>query len=175
MFAVLSRSRISKKGLTHMAYRANQQLRENIWDYRYNSSPDADENVLDFNRPAAKEHGPNALNLVQQAAEMFESMEHHARETEARSQALCKSLTEKLRLAERQQDASERAGRQIVNQLNRKLEDVSKALQQAQKRIAVAEDHALAAEFRAQAAEVHVHKANRDLLAVEEAIRKRLL
>jgi hypothetical protein len=172
MFAVLFGSRVSKKGLTHMAYRANQQPREDIWDYRY---PDADENVVDFGRPAAKEHGPNALNLVQQAAEIFESMEHHARETEARSQALCKSLTEKLRLAERQRDASERASRQIVSQLNRKLEDVSKALQQAQKRIAVAEEHALAAEFRAQAAEVHVHKANRDLLAVEEAIRKRLL
>ena len=158
-----------------MAYRANPQLREDIWDYRANLQPDADENVLDFTRPAAREYSPNAPNLVQQAADMFESMENRARETEARSQALCKTLTEKLRLAERQRDASERASREIVGQLNRKLEEVAKALQQAQKRIAVAEDHALAAEFRAQAAEVHVQKANRDLQAVEEAIRKRLL
>lgn len=158
-----------------MAYRANQQLREDIWDYRTNASPDAEENVLDFTRPAVKEPTPNALNLVQQAADIFESMENRARETEARAQAMCKSLTEKLRLAEGQRDATEQASREIVKQLNRKLGEVSKALQQAQKRIAVAEEHALAAEFRAQAAEVHVHKANRDLLAVEEAIRKRLL
>jgi septin family protein len=158
-----------------MAYRANQQLREDIWDYGTNSSPAVDENVLDFARPAAREHGPNALNLVQQAAEIFESMEHHARETEARSHAVCKSLADKLRLAEQQRDATERTSREIVNQLNRKLGEVSKALQQAQKRIAVAEEHALAAEFRAQAAEVRVQKANRDLQAVEEAIRKRLL
>ena len=158
-----------------MANRANQQLREDIWDYRGNPSPDTDEKVVDFARPAAKESEPNALNLIQQAAEMFESMENRARETEVRAHAMCKSLTEKLRTAEQQRDATERASREIVGQLNRKLGEVSKALQQAQKRIAVAEEHALSAEFRAQAAEVHVQKANRDLQAVEEAIRKRLL
>jgi hypothetical protein len=175
MLAVLCGSQDFEKRLMDMAYRANPQLREDTWDYRTNSSPAVEENVLDFAQPAAKEYSPNALNLVQQAAEMFESMENHARETEARSQAMCKSLAAKLRVAERQRDSSERASREIVDQLNRKLGEVSKALQQAQKRIAVAEEQALAAEFRAQAAEVHVHKANRDLLAVEEAIRKRLL
>jgi len=48
-------------------------------------------------------------------------MENHARETEARAEALCDSLTEKLQLAERQRDASERARRQVVDELNGKL------------------------------------------------------
>jgi hypothetical protein len=42
-------------------------------------------------------------------------------------------------------------------------------------RIVAAEDKAVAAEFRAQAAEAQLYKANRELAAVEEAIRKRLL
>ncbi len=111
---------------------------------------------------------------MQQAAELFEGMENQARETEARAQSLCKSAAEKLRLAESQRDASERARRDVVTEFNRKLEEVSRALQQAQKRIVAAEEHALAAEFRAQAAEAQVNKAHRDLAAVEEAI-KRLL
>ena len=48
-------------------------------------------------------------------------------------------------------------------------------LQQAQSRIVGAEERTLAAEFRAQAAEAMLHKANQELAAVEEAIRKRLL
>ena len=38
-----------------------------------------------------------------------------------------------------------------------------------------ADDHALAAEFRAQAAEAQLYKANQELAAIEEMIRKRLL
>jgi hypothetical protein len=48
-------------------------------------------------------------------------------------------------------------------------------MQRAEKRIVSAEDHALAAEFRAQAAEAQLHKANRELAAIEDMIRKRLL
>ena len=102
-------------------------------------------------------------------------MENHARETEARAQALCKSLTEKLQLAERQRDSSERARREVIDELNGKLQEVSRALQQAQARIVNAEDYATAAEFRAQAAETQLYRANQELAAVSEAIRKRLL
>jgi hypothetical protein len=158
-----------------MAFRANQQLREDMWDYRTKSSVIEDENILNFTQSAAKDYGTTALSLVNQAAEIFNGMENHARETEARAQAMCKSLAEKLQLAEKQRDASERARREVVNELNGKLQDVSRALQQAQSRIADAEEHATAAEFRAQAAEVQLYKANQELAAVEEAIRKRLL
>jgi len=158
-----------------MAFRANQQLREDIWDYRYKPSANANESVVGSVPPPAKEYGTTALNLVHQAAEIFSDMENHARETEARAQALCKNLTEKLQLAERQRDASERARREVIDELNGKLAEVSRALQQAQARIVNAEDHATAAEFRAQAAETQLYKANQELAAVSEAIRKRLL
>ena len=158
-----------------MAFRADQQLREDIWDYRTKSPAGENENIVRFTQSAAKDYGATALSLVHQAAEIFNGMENHARETQARAQLLCESFAEKLRLAEQQRDAAERARREVVNELNGKLQEVSRALQQAQSRIVAAEDKAVAAEFRAQAAEAQLYKANRELAAVEEAIRKRLL
>jgi septin family protein len=158
-----------------MAYRSNQQLREDIWDYRYRSSAGENENVLSFSHSAAKDPGATALDLVNQAAEIFQSMEHHARETESRAQSLCKSLTEKLLLAGKQREAAERSRLETLNELNGRLEEMTSALKQAESRIVIAEDYATAAEFRAQAAEALLHKANKELAAVEDAIRKRLL
>jgi len=94
---------------------------------------------------------------------------------EARASSWFEGLAKKLTIAEQQRDSAERARREVVNELNHKIQDVAKALQQAQSRIASAEEQAIAAEFRAQAAEALLHKANRELAAVEEAIRKRLL
>jgi hypothetical protein len=174
-----------------MAFRVNQQLRDDMFDYRYKSPTGEAENVLKLAPSASvsapapapapdpasipRDHGANALNLVQQAAEIFNDMENRSREIEARAQAMCESLTGKLQLAERQRDASERARREVVDELNGKLQEVAKALQQAQSRMMMAEDRAVAAEFRAQSAEAQLYKANRDLAAVEEAIRTRLL
>jgi len=92
-----------------MAYRGNQQLREDIWDYRDRSSTRERENVLRFPRSDEDDYGETALDLVNQAAELFDSMENHAREREANAQSLCKSLAEKLLLTERQKEAAERA------------------------------------------------------------------
>jgi hypothetical protein len=158
-----------------MAFRANQQLRDDIWDYRSRSSAGEGENILSFAEPATRDYGTTALNLVHQAAKIFKGMENHARETEARAQSLCESVAEKLRLVERQSDSAERARREVVNELNGKLQDMSKALQQAHSRITIMEEQAIAAEFRAQAVETKLYKANQELAAVEEAIRKRLL
>jgi hypothetical protein len=158
-----------------MPFRANQQLREDIWDYRYKSSAGENANTLGSTQPAAKDYGITALNLVHQAAEIFSGMENYARETEARAQLLCEGFTEKLQLAEQQRDSAERARRDAVNGLSSKLQDVSRALQQAQSRMVAAEEQAIAAEFRAQAAEAKLYKANQELAAVEEAIRTRLL
>jgi len=158
-----------------MAFRVNQQLRDDIWDYRFKSEAAEDENVLKLAPSVPRDRGATALNLVQQAADIFNDMENKARETEARAQSICESLTGMLKIAELQRDASERARREVVNELNGKLQEVAKALQQAQSRLTIAEDRAVAAEFRAQSAEVQLHKANRELAAVEEAIRTRLL
>ena len=158
-----------------MTFGANQQLREDMWDYRYKSSPVESENVLSFPPSSPREYGTTALNLVQQAADIFGDMENQARETEARAQSMYKNLTDKLQQAEMQRDSSERARREIVNELNYKIRDVTRALQQAEARITEAEERTVAAEFRAQAAENQLYKANRELAAVEDAIRKRLL
>jgi hypothetical protein len=158
-----------------MPFRANQQLREDIWDHRYKSSTGEDDDTSGFTQPVAKDYGTTALNLVHRAAEIFNGMENHARETEARAQSMRDSFTEKLQRAEQQRDLAERACREAVNGLNGKLQEISRALQQAQSRIMAAEEQAVAAEFRAQAAEAKLYKANRELAAVEEAIRKRLL
>jgi hypothetical protein len=162
-----------------MAFRANQQLREDMWDYRYKSSPVESpvesEKIVSFPPSTSRDYGTTALNLVQQAADIFGDMENQARETEARAQSMYKNLTEKLQQAEMQRDSSERARREIVNELNYKIRDVTRALQQAEARITAAEERTVAAEFRAQAAENQLYKANRELAAVEDAIRKRLL
>ena len=161
-----------------MAFRANQQLRDDIWDYRYKSSAPAvaePENIVSLPASAPKADGATALDLVHQAAELFKGMEDRTHEIEARARAVCDDLAEKLRIAEKQRDAAERARREVVNELNGKLQDVSQALQQAQSRIMGAEERTVAAEFRAQAAEAKLYRANQELAAVEEAIRKRLL
>jgi hypothetical protein len=158
-----------------MAYRSNQQLREDIWDYRERSSIRDNENVLRFPRSDEEEYGETALDLVNQAAELFESLENHARRAEANAQTLCKNLAEKLILAERQKEAAERARLETITELNRRLQETSRALNHAEKRIESAEDYATAAEFRAQAAENLLLKANRELAAIEDAIRTRLL
>ena len=99
-----------------MPFRANQQLREDIWDYRNKSSagPSAAENEntlssiqsANFTQSAAKDYGTTALNLVHQAAEL---MENHARETEARADLLCKNFAEKLQRAAQAPGGSEGA------------------------------------------------------------------
>jgi flagellar hook-basal body complex protein FliE len=158
-----------------MPFRANQQLREDIWDYRFKSPTNENDNAPRAMPPRESDYSTTALDLVQQAAEVFSGMQNHARETEARAQSMYKSFAEKLRRVEDERDAAERARRDVVREMNSKLQDVTKTLQKAHARIADAEDRATAAEFRAQATETQLHKANRELAAIEEAIRTRLL
>ena len=142
------------------------------------ASIDRSDSVLDFARPSVRDAGQTALNLVDEAADVFRRMEDHARETE-----------EKLRLAEVRAEAAERAQREFAIETERTLQDASMALAQAQSRIEAQEGKLVAAEFRAQAAEAEARDAMfraqaaeveardaKDALAlVEDAIRRRLL
>jgi hypothetical protein len=134
-----------------------------------------DENVLSFARSSVPDSGATALNLVYQAADVFRSMEDHARETEARAQSLCKSAVERIRFAEMRTEAAERAQRETIIEAECKLQDASRALSEAQSRIEAAQDRLTAVEFRAQAAEAEAREAKQALALVEEAIRRRLL
>ena len=76
------------------------------------ASVGSDENVQSFSPPRDK--GATALDLVHQAADVFRSMEEHARETEARAQSLCASAIERLRVAEMRAEAAERVQRELT-------------------------------------------------------------
>jgi chromosome condensin MukBEF complex kleisin-like MukF subunit len=129
-----------------------------------------DDNILSFAKTPAPDSSKTALNLVYQAAEVFSSLEDHARETEARAQ----SLLERLKLAERRAEAAERERNEAINETDSMLEDAYMALEQAQSRIEAAEDKLTAMEFRAQASEAVASEAKRALAVVEDAIRNRL-
>src|SRR6266481_2597177 len=122
-------------------------------------------------RPSSPDLAATALNLVYQAAEVFSSMEDHARETETRAYSICKSAAEGLNLAEKRIEAAECARREVDSELL----ETSRALKQAQSRIEAAEDKLAALEFRAQAAEAEAREAKKALALIEEAIRTRLL
>jgi hypothetical protein len=139
------------------------------------ASAGRNENVLSFARLSAPDCGTTALNLVYQAAEVFGSMEDHARETEARAQSLCNSAAERLKLAEKRTETAEREQFQIISEADCKLQEASRALKLAQLRMTAAENRLTAMEFRAQAAEVEAREAKQALALVEEAIRRRLL
>jgi hypothetical protein len=141
---------------------------------QFQTSVEEDENVLSFCSPSTPDKGATALDLVYQAADVFRSMEEHARETEARAQSLCASALERLRLAEMRAEAAERAQHELIVTAEHKLQEASRALEQAQSRIEVQEDQLTATEVRAQMAEAEARKAKEALALVGEAIRKRL-
>jgi hypothetical protein len=141
----------------------------------FRASERQERKVLSFSRPSALDASTTALDLVYQAADVFRSMEEHARETEARAQALCKRAAERLRHAEMRAETAERAQRELIINAEHKLQDASRALEQAQSRIGEQQDQLTAVEFRAQAAEAEAREAKQTLALVEEAIRKRLL
>ena len=133
------------------------------------------ENVLSFVRPPAAAAGADALELVYQAAEIFNVIENNAREIEARAHAMCKSAVERLKLAEQRTESAEHSLREVLADADRKLADASRVLTEIELRITEAEEKATAAETRAQVAEIEAREARQTLALVEDAIRRRLL
>ena len=133
------------------------------------------ENVLSFVRPPVPTPGADALDLVYQAAEIFNDIENNAREIEARAHAMCKSAAERLRRAELRTESAENSLRGVIADADRKLSDASRALSDVERRVTAAEDRAVAAEIHAQVAEAEAREAKRTLTLVEDAIRRRLL
>jgi hypothetical protein len=137
------------------------------------ASVGSDETVLSFAPQSTPDKGATALDLVHQAADVFRSMEEHARETEARAQSLCADALERLRLAEMRAEAAERAHRELTVTAQHKLQGACRALEQAQSCIEAQNDRLTAVELRAEVAEAEARKAKEALALVEEAIRKR--
>jgi hypothetical protein len=139
------------------------------------ASVGGDESVLSFRPPPEPDKGATALDLVNQAADVFRSMEKHARETEARVQSLCTNALERLRLAEMRAEAAERAQRELTIAAERRLQDACRALEQARSCIEAQKDKSTAVELRAEVAEAEARQAKEALALVEEAIHQRLL
>ena len=150
-------------GLNYMAQRNSR------------ASVGGDEAIPIFPSPLAPDKGATALDLVNQAADVFRGMEKHARETEARAESLCTSALERLRLAEMRAEATERAQQELIVTAERKLQDACRALEQAKSCIEAQNDKLTAVELRAEVAEAEARQAKEALALVEEAIRKRLL
>ena len=115
-------------------------------------------NILAF-KPAqpASDQGATALELVDQAAEVFAGIEDHARQMETRTQLLVKSALEKMQLLEAQ------------------LGSAAQDFKISQSRLATAEAQLTNAEQRAAAAEARERELEYALSRIEEAIRLRLL
>jgi L-lactate utilization protein LutB len=131
------------------------------------------ENVSSFVRRS--ESNSTALDLVYQAAELFNDIEQRAYDTEARSKAICETAAEKIRLAEARANSAEQSRREMITEVEAKLQAASRALMQAGVQISAAEDKATAAEVRVQLAEAKAREAVEALALVEGAIRKQLL
>lgn len=137
------------------------------------SYPDDAGNILSF--PVHDTGGATALDLIYQAAEMFQDIEHRARDIEANARAMCQSAVDKLVHAERRAETAERSRGEIIHDIDRRLQEVSQALSAAQARIEAAEARAAAADLRAATAEAEARNACHLLTQVEDAIRDRLL
>lgn len=132
-------------------------------------------NILAFPPAPARDSSATAIDLIYQAAEMFTGIESRARDIEANARAMCQNAVDKLVDSERRIQAAERARRDIIADVDRRLQEVSLALSDAKARIDAAEARATAAERRATAAETEAQTARRLLSQVEDTIRSRLL
>jgi hypothetical protein len=135
---------------------------------------DAD-NIVTFPASTTRDGGATALDLIYQAAEIFTGIENRARDIEANARAMCQNAVDKLLDAERRVQTAEQARRDIIADVDRRLQDVALALADAQARIDAADARATSADKRAAAAEAEAQTARRLLTQVEDAIRSRLL
>jgi hypothetical protein len=133
------------------------------------------ENPSSLVRRSESNWGSAALDLVYQAAELFNDIERRAYETEARSKALCANATERLSSAVARAESAEQSKQEIITEVGAKLQAASRALMQAELQITAAEDEATAAEMRAELAETKAREALEALALVEQAIRTQLL
>jgi len=134
-----------------------------------------DANILTFPPQGERDGSATALDLIYQAADMFTGIEKRARDIEANARAMCQNAVDKLVDSERRVQVAEQARRDVIQDVDRRLQEVALALSDAQARIEAADARAVAAEKRATAAEAEAQTARRLLTQVEDAIRSRLL
>ena len=119
-----------------------------------------------------------ALDLVQQAANLMQSIEDRAAETIMRAHELARRATEQFELAQRRIRDLERAqgaAEARINEMNARAEQAEQETRAAHAQIAAIADRLGNAEARAKNSEARAIEAERTLLRVEEALQTQLL
>ena len=122
--------------------------------------------------------GVAAIDLVNQAAQMIQSIEDQAAETKMRAHDLARRATEQLNFAERRiraLESAQSAAEASLNEANIRADQAEQSTRIAQAQIADIEDRLCTAEDRARNAEARAIEAEKTLIRVEEAIRSQLL
>jgi chromosome segregation ATPase len=122
--------------------------------------------------------GTTALDLVEQAADLFRNVEEQAQQFESQARALAEGAIQKLHLAEdtigvlRDEQAAAEAR---IAQLQDELEELREALKRELARAEAAENRLPQLEMRARTAERRAEECENTLARIEEAIRTKLL
>lgn len=122
--------------------------------------------------------GRGALELVDQAADLFRKIEDQAQEFETRARALAEGAIQKLQFAEdtiqtlRNDKATAEA--RIV-QLHDELQELGEALKREKARVQAAENRLPGLEMRARTAEARAEECENTMSRIEEAIHRKLL
>ena len=142
--------------------------------------PDSANEVLnsDFTSLHAETWGVTAVDLVNQAAEIVQSIEEHAAETTARAQDLAQKAVEQLEIAGsriRALESAQSALEERCRAANARAAEAEQMVRQSKAEIAAMEESLSGADRRARNAEARVIEAKKILSQVEDSIRNKLL
>jgi hypothetical protein len=137
-------------------------------------------NVDDARRASAVQHhyGEGALELVEQAADLFKRIEDQARHVETQARVMAEGAVAKLQLAHdtieelRNNNAAAEAR---ITQLHDEVQELAQVLKEERARVLAAEERLPELERRAKAAEARAKQCESTLSRIEDVIRTKIL
>ena len=132
----------------------------------------------DFTSLRTETESVTAIDLVNQAAEMVQSIEDHAAETTARAHGLAQKASEQLEFAHsriRALESAQSATEDRCKAANARAAEAEQMVRQSKAEIAAMEERLSAADHRVRNAEARVIEAEKVLKRVEDSIRNKLL
>jgi uncharacterized coiled-coil protein SlyX len=141
---------------------------------------DAANGVVNFSRAISPKNTQRvtAIDLVNEAVSMIESIEDHAAETEARARDLAQRAAGALNAADsriRYLESAQSAAETSLNEANARVAKAEQTAKAFAAQIAAIEGRLATAENRARNAETRAIDAEKTLIQVEDAIRSLLL
>jgi chromosome segregation ATPase len=144
------------------------------------STPDLANEVVNFCRAISPKNtqGVTAIDLVDQAARMIQSIEDEAAETKARAHDIARRAVVALETANgriRSLESAQSTAEDSLNEANARVEKAEQTAKAFAAQVAAIEDRLATAENRARNAETRAIDAEKILIQVEDAIRSLLL